>query len=113
MEDETRKRYSRAYTEVLEILKYMPEEDVKKIPKSMIDTFEYYSDKSYEYHISPKQDFGQLSTTDETDAIMVNIFKNYWATPEQRETIQRKMDYDMKTMKIQQYESLLEEEDNT
>ncbi len=113
MEDEPRKRYSKAYTEVLEILKYMPEEDVKKIPKSMIDTFEYYSDKSYEYHIAPDQDFSKLVITDETEAIIVNIFKDYWATPKQREAIQKKMDYDMKMMKVQQYESLLEEENKT
>ena len=32
--------YSKAYKEVYEILKYVPEEEVKKIPKDLIDTIQ-------------------------------------------------------------------------
>ena len=88
--------YPKAYTEVLEILKYMPKEDVDKIPKKMLDTFEYKRDKNYNFTIDENQDFSKLKILDETEAIIVNIFKDYWATPEQKAKIQAKMREDMR-----------------
>ena len=88
--------YPKAYTEVLEILKYMPKEDVDKIPKKMLDTFEYKRDKNYNFTIDENQDFSKLKILDETEAIIVNIFKDYWATPEQKAKIQAKMRQDMR-----------------
>ena len=88
--------YPKAYTEVLEILKYMPKKDVDKIPKKMLDTFEYKRDKNYNFTIDENQDFSKLKILDETEAIIVNIFKDYWATPEQKAKIQAKMREDMR-----------------
>lgn len=88
--------YPKAYTEVLEILKYMPKEDVDKIPKKMLDTFEYKRDKNHNFTIDENQDFSKLKILDETEAIIVNIFKDYWATPEQKAKIQAKMRQDMR-----------------
>ncbi|MBO6242957.1 MAG: hypothetical protein J6O41_00075 [Clostridia bacterium] len=91
-----KENYPKAYTEVLEILKYMPIDDVKKIPKELIDTFEYKKDNNYKFIISEDQDFSKLKILDETEAIMVNIFEDYWATPEQKAKIQAKMREDMR-----------------
>lgn len=88
--------YPKAYTEVLEILKYMPKDDVDKIPKKILDTFEYKKDINYNFTIDENQDFSKLKILDETEAIMINIFKDYWATPEQRTKIQAKMQNDIK-----------------
>lgn len=41
--------YSRNYTEVLEILKYIPIDEYNKIPKQKIEFYEKYKDRSYEY----------------------------------------------------------------
>lgn len=90
------KNYPKAYTEVLEILKYMPKDDVDKIPKKMLDTFEYKKDANYHFTIDENQDFSKLEILDETEAIIVNIFKDYWATPEQKAKIQAKMREDMR-----------------
>ena len=91
-----KENYPKAYTEVLEILKYMPIDDVKKIPKELIDTFEYKKDNNYKFIISEDQDFSKLKILDETEAIMVNIFEDYWATPEQKAKIQARMREDMR-----------------
>lgn len=88
--------YSKAYTEVLEILKYMPEEDINKIPKKLLDTFEHNKDTNYHFIIDENQDFSKLDILDETEAIIMNIFKDYWATPEQKAKIKAKMQCDMK-----------------
>lgn len=79
-----KENYPKAYTEVLEIMNYMPKEDVNKIPKEMIEMFENKRDKSYVFNIKEIDDFTNLNILDETKAIIVNIFRDYWATPEQK-----------------------------
>lgn len=91
-----KENYPKAYTEVLEILKYMPENDVNKIPKKLLDTFEYKKDINYKFIIDENQDFSKLKILNETEAIMVNIFRDYWASPEQKAKIKAKMQNDMK-----------------
>lgn len=91
-----KENYPKAYTEVLEILKYMPENDVNKIPKKLLDTFEYKKDTNYSFIIDKNQDFSKLKILDETEAIMVNIFRDYWASSEQKAKIKAKMQNDMK-----------------
>ena len=82
-----KENYPKAYTEVLEILKYMPKDDVNKIPKELVNTFEYKKDNNYIFAINEYQDFSKLKVLNETKAIMVNIFRDYWASSEQKEKI--------------------------
>ena len=42
-------QYANAYTEVLDILKYISKEDYEKIPKSKIKVFEENSNKNYNF----------------------------------------------------------------
>ena len=90
-----KENYPKAYTEVLEILKYMPKDDVNKIPKELVNTFEYKKDNKYIFAINEYQDFSKLKVLNETKAIMVNIFRDYWANSEQKEKIKSKQQYDM------------------
>lgn len=89
-----KENYPKAYTEVLEIMKYMPKEDVNKIPKEMLEMFENKMDKSYVFNVKETDDFADLKILDETEAIFVNIFRDYWATPEQKKKIIEKQSYD-------------------
>lgn len=43
--------YSNAYAEVYEILKYVPQESVNKIPTEIRETFDKRRDKSYNFRI--------------------------------------------------------------
>ena len=79
-----KENYPKAYTEVLEILKYMPKEDVDKIPREMIEMFENKRERSYVFKVKETDDFANLNILDETEAIFVNIFRDYWSTPEQK-----------------------------
>ena len=49
--------YHKAYKEVLEILKYVPEESVKKIPRQMLDTFEKKKDKNHIFYVDITKSF--------------------------------------------------------
>lgn len=86
--------YSRAYTEVIKILNYVPQENVNNIPKIMIDTFKERMDKTYNFKIDTNKSFEEQKILEETKAILANIFREFWATPYQRERIEAKEKYD-------------------
>ena len=87
-------KYPKAYKEVVEILKYVPKESVEKIPQTMIDTFNAKKDNTYNFTIDINKSFEEQELLDETKAILANIFRDYWATPYQKERIQAKERYD-------------------
>ena len=84
------KEYARAYTEVLEILKYVPDEDVKKIPKEKLDFYRDNMDKEYNYELDMTKEFAEQNMLEKTKAVLANIFRDYWATPFQKEQIEAK-----------------------
>ena len=86
--------YPKSYKEVVEILKYVPKESVNKIPQTMIDTFNAKMDDTYNFSIDINKSFEEQELLEETKAILANIFKDYWATPYQKERIQAKERYD-------------------
>ena len=51
-------------------------------------------DKNYKFEVRDNVEFEDLELLDETRAILANIFKDYWATPYQRERILAKEQYD-------------------
>ena len=86
--------YSKAYKEIVEILKYVPEESVNKIPKEMRDMFETKQLKTYDFKIDTEKAFEEQELLEETKAILANIFRDYWATDYQRQRIIEKEKYD-------------------
>ena len=68
--------YQKAYKEILEILKYVPEESVKKIPQEMRDMFEKEQLKTYDFQIDTNKTFEEQELLEETKAILANIFRD-------------------------------------
>ena len=83
-------KYPKAYKQVIEILKYVPQESVDKIPKEMNKTFKINMDDKYDFKIDISKSFEEQDIFEETKAILANIFRDYWATPEQKERILEK-----------------------
>ena len=76
--------YACSYVEVLEILKHIPKEDYNKIPKEKIAFYEKNMDKNYVYIY----DYVEPKTLRKTDIILMNLYKNYIAKPEEKEKIE-------------------------
>ena len=74
----------REYNEVVEILNHIPKEDYYKIPKNMVDMFKA--------NIEPNYFFENVSK--EAKTIIAILFRDYWATEEQRRKIIAKENYD-------------------
>ena len=87
-------KYPKAYKQVIEILKYAPQEIVDKIPKKMIKTFKTNMDDKYDFKIDISKSFEEQDLLEETKAIFANIFRDYWATPEQKRRILEKEKHD-------------------
>lgn len=76
--------YAKAYTEVLEIISNLPREEYAKIPKEEIDFYRNNMDKNYNFTINPEINLSEQNISKEANAIIVNIFQDYFATEEQK-----------------------------
>lgn len=81
--------YPKAYSQVLEIVKYLPKDDYEKIPHSKIDFFEKYKDKEYTYDFNPQKDIQSQGIMRETYAIIILLYQEFFATQIQREKINK------------------------
>jgi len=84
------KEYAMAYTEVMEILKYLPDEKVKNIPEKELEFYKDNMDKEYHFKIDITKKLEEQEVSDTTKAILANIFRNYWATAEEKSEIELK-----------------------
>ncbi len=80
--------YSKAYTEVLEIMTYLPEEEQRKIPVERIEFYFENRDKEYDFHYDETIPFDEQKILPETQAIIVTLFRDYFATDEQKEKLE-------------------------
>ena len=87
METKVNEKSARAYVEILEIIKYMEPECVKKIPKGLIEFFERQKDKNYEYHFDEEKDFSEQKISEETGGLLAMLALNYIANEENKEKI--------------------------
>lgn len=96
--------FTKACKEIVEILKFVPDKDVLKIPKEMRKMFEDEMDKNYNFCIDTQKTIEEQKLLNETKAILSNIFRDYWATPYQRERIIKKQNHDRKVIEQQKSE---------
>lgn len=72
-----------AFTEVLEILKYIPDSEFFKIPKKKIDFFKENMNQDYEYIF----DAENPEFLRETGYILVSLYEMYFATKKEKEKL--------------------------
>lgn len=100
----TKTKYADAYTEVYEILCCLNEEEYSKIPEELIEVFEENRNLEYEYEINDEQDLSKQPMLKETKAILLNIFRDYFATPEQNQKIKQWLKEDREYLEKQKQE---------
>ena len=83
-------RYRDAFEEVYVILNYLDENDYKKIPKEKIEAIEKNRNKEYIFDIDWDISLKEQKLMNESRIILFNFFKDYFATPEQKEKILKK-----------------------
>ena len=86
--------YANAYSEVIEILKYISEAEYNKIPKNKINLFETNANKEYKFTYNPNLTLNEQNVSKRAKAIIAILFRDYWATEKQREKIIAKQNND-------------------
>ena len=81
--------YAKAYTEVLELLKQLPIEEYDRIPKSEIEYYEKNRDISYDFKLKKFKPIEEQEISVEANSIIINIFKNYFATDIQKKKLEQ------------------------
>lgn len=80
----------KAYTEVLEILQYLNDDDYKKIPNDKIKYFYENENVNYHYKYNPNLSLNEQKVSQKTKYILAFLFCEYWANDKQKEMIRNK-----------------------
>lgn len=79
--------YRKAYTEVLYILKYLPRDEILRIPREKLIFYKENMDKNYVFKFDPQVDLSKQNISTEANAVIVSLFRDYFATAEQKEKL--------------------------
>lgn len=96
--------YSKAYTEVLEIINHFSEDEYKKIPKEKIDFYEKNKNKDYNFKIDPNVDLAEQNISPNANAILVSLFRDYFATDKQKEILKNLLQQNQEKMEKEKYQ---------
>lgn len=88
------REYAIAYSEVLEILKYISKEDYNKIPTEKLNVFITNASKDYQFEYNPEKTLDEQNVSKRAKAIIGLLFRDYWSTETQRKKIIEKQNYD-------------------
>lgn len=73
-----------AYSEVVETLKYMREEDRNRIPHRVMQYYENYMDKDYHFEFNTSKPLENQNFSKKTKVVLSLLFKEYLATEEEK-----------------------------
>ena len=79
--------YRIAYSEVLEILKYISKEELNKIPSNMIEMFKANASTESKFVYNPEKTLKEQNVSEIARTIIAILVRDYWATETQREKI--------------------------
>lgn len=87
-------KYADAYSEVLSILQYISLEEYNKIPKSKLKLLEKNYNKNYHFQYNPNKTLQEQNVSEIARTIIAILFRDYWATDEQKKKILLKEKHD-------------------
>lgn len=101
-------KYANAYSEVLEILKYVSVEDYNKIPKNKIELFKINANNDYNFKYNPDKTLEEQNVSKITKGIIAILFRDYWATEIQRNKIIEKQNYDRMKLEEKKEQNIIQ-----
>lgn len=89
-----KQEFSNSCKEVLEILKYINEEDLEKIPNFEIEILQKNENKNHEFKYNPNITMKEQNVSKLAKSIIATYFEKYTATEMQKQKIKEKRNYD-------------------
>lgn len=78
-----------AYVEVLEVLSYLPLNNINKIPENFIHMLENNKASNYKFKLDRSNKF-DIQISEISKSILAYIYKEYWATDFEKKVIEAK-----------------------
>lgn len=78
---------AKVYKEIYEILKYIPKNELAKLPNGFIKFIEKNMDKNYVYKVENIRDFEKQQMLKGTRTILAILYRDYWATQQKKQEI--------------------------
>ena len=78
---------AKTYSEVIEVLNNLVEEDYNKIPKEYINYFNKNSDENHKFKYDSSKSFNEQPISDETKIILFGLFSEFVADEKQKKKI--------------------------
>lgn len=75
-------RFSKAYVEILEIMKHLGEDYENKVPSEILALFREKKDQNYVFKLNLKDELEKQNFLEETIGILAMIALNYWEDDE-------------------------------
>lgn len=85
------KEFAEASAELIEILKYLPESEVEKIPSKLRNFFEKVANPNYIVKIDPHKSLEQQNIQEKTKDLIAVIYRNYWCNEEEKTLLDKKL----------------------
>lgn len=96
--------FSNACYEVLEILKYVKEDDIKKIPEEEIQLLKNNANFNHNFKYEPHKNIKEQDVSKLTKGILATYFEKYIASEKQQKKIRLKREYDLKIIEQEKRE---------
>ena len=78
---------AKTYSEVIEVINNLKEEDYNKIPKEYIDYFNKNSEKNYKFRYDSLKSFSEQPISNEAKSILFGLFAEFVADEKQKKKI--------------------------
>lgn len=105
--------YAQAYKQVVAMMDRFPDADRKNIPDEVYEFYKKNMDASFEWEYDDTLPPEEQNISRKANAIMISIFRDYFATPKQKEQLEIILKKNDKIIKMQQYEKMIKKEQNT
>lgn len=110
------KEFSNAFSEILEILKYIPRSDYNKIPNELIEVFKNNANKDSKFRYDKTKTLQQQNVSKTARGIIAILYRDYWATSKQKEIILKKehsdkIEKERKKSEIYSYDKLFKKKE--
>ena len=107
--------YGNVLTEVYTILQCLDEDTLKKIPEEVIEAIRNNRNLNYNYSMNEDMDLDKQEMLPDTKAMLSNIFRDYLASPKERQEIITRQEEERKAneeLKREKYKTNLFENNN-
>lgn len=104
-------KYRNAFKEVDEILKYTDIDLVNKIPKKFISFLKENMNNDYEFYVQEGLSLNKQNLSEEASSIFALIYREYWATEEEKEEF-RKKDEEERKLNEEKLKHIFDRKDN-